>query len=86
MKLSESCSVMPGPAGNENKSRPTATARKPEKKLIVKNGVERAECSLDKSAALLSATATFILVQVGDIIHKECHLVLTISIQFLYHE
>ena len=39
----------------------TTAARKPgKKKLKVKDGVERAECSLDKSAILLSKTATFI--------------------------
>ena len=49
----------------------TAAARKPEKKkLKVKDGVERAECSLDKSATLLSEIATFILVQAENIVHK----------------
>ena len=61
----------------------TAAAPKPEKKeLKVKDGVERAECSLGKSATLLSKTATFILVQAENIIHKKCHLVFVTSIQF----
>ena len=61
----------------------TAAARKSEKKkLKVKNGVERAECSLGKSATLLSKTATFILVQTENIVHKKCHLVFVTSIQF----
>ena len=59
---------------------PTAIAWKPEKKkLKVKDGVERAECSLDKSATLLSEIATFILVQAENIVHKTmpsgvCHI------------
>ena len=61
----------------------TAAARKSEKKkLKVKNGVERAECSLGKSATLLSKTATFILVQTENIVHKKCHMVFVTSIQF----
>ena len=62
---------------------PTVAAWKPEKKkLKVKDEVERAECSLGKSATLLSKTATFILVQAENIVHKKCHLVFVTSIQF----
>ena len=72
---------LPGPADKENKSR-SQWHGSLRKKPMVKNGVERAECSLNKSAILLSKTATFILVQAENIVHKKCHLVFVTSIQF----
>ena len=71
-------SFLPGPAGKENKSRPQQHGSL-RKKPMVKNGVERTECSLGKSVILLSKTATFILVQAENIVHKN-------AIWFLSHQ
>ena len=42
--------LLPVPAGNVNRSRLQTSWKPEEKKLKVKDGVERAECSLGKSA------------------------------------
>ena len=61
-----------------------AAARKPEiKELKVENGVERVECSLGKSAILLSNAATFILVQAENIVHKNAIWCLSHQYNFL---
>ena len=73
---------LPVPAGNVNRSPLQQHRRLRKRSWKVKDGVERAECSLGKSATLLSKTATFILVQAENIIHKKCHLVFVTSIQF----